>query len=50
LHKGIYHIIRLFDKKKALNYAIKRQIISTRDKKSLEWYYWYEKIMNHDAC
>ena len=32
-----------------LNYAIKRQIISTRNKNSMEWYYWYNKIMNHDV-
>ena len=43
--KLIYYIIRVFDKKKALSYAIKRQIISTKNKHSMEWHYWYEKIM-----
>jgi hypothetical protein len=44
LPKLVYFTIRLFSKKRALTYAIKRQIISTKYKDSMEWYYWYKKI------
>lgn len=45
--KLIYYIINIYSKKQALNYAIYRQIKSTKKKDSMEWYYWYEKIMNN---
>jgi hypothetical protein len=44
IFKLAYYIIRLFSKRKALDYAIKRQVISMKNKNSLEWYYWFEKI------
>ena len=44
LSKLLYWILRMINKRRALDYAIKRQIISTKIKGSMEWYYWYEKI------
>mgnify|MGYP003667752603 CR=1 FL=1 len=45
MSKMIYHFLNVFSKRKAMDYAIKQQILSTKNKDSLEWYYWYEKIM-----
>ena len=45
--KIIYYILRVYSKRKALDYAIYRQIKSTKNNKPLEWKYWHNKIMNH---
>ncbi len=42
--KILYWIIRLYSKRKALDFAIYQQIQSMKRKNELEWYYWYEKI------
>ena len=39
MYSLVYYIIRLFNKKAALNYALDRQIKSMK--------YWHNKVMDH---
>ena len=39
-----YYILRFLSKRKALDFAIAKQVESLKNKESMEWYYWFKKI------